>query len=919
MKKKLLVLFGLAVIASSDAQNGFKIYPVPVSNPAYMSNQKTGLAIDNANNKWVCFRLMGLGKFNGSSWTVYNTLNSGLASDSVLAVEPAAANITWVGTAKGACWFDGTMWVTYNTANSGLAGNNVNAINVQGPNVWFATDNGISVFNGTTWSSYSTSNSGLASDTVYTLAFETNGTLWAGTNRGFCSLQGSVWTTYNTSNSVLKSNVVKSIYIDASGVKWIGINGPGYVNTYLPGALYSLTGKTLALISQTISQAPASLATSLASICRGPHGGPLCNVYGGGGGISGMQVGSIAEITSQKTYLYVDSLIETNYYAAYEASTGKIWFVNLNGGTNANPANGPQSGLISFDASAYTDKLNGLNYDNCKDLDLNEVKATMMVEGDMDWNHVSAHYEVPKGGGASAIFASALWIGGLDNSGSLHQAAMTYRQNGYDYWPGPLDTITGGTDSVTAAAYDKIWKVDKYKIGEFIYYFNKGAVAAGTYIPLADILSWPAHGNGKNMHNMAPFIDVNHNGIYDPMTGGDYPDIKGDEMLYWIFNDNLAAHTESGGTPLKVEVHASAYSYSCQSIADSDKVLNYTTFYNYQIFNRSSRNYHKVELGMWEDCDLGLYSDDYVGCNPKGNYGYVYNGANCDGTGSIGTYGCKPPMLSTIILNGPLAVPGDGIDNNNNGVIDEPGERNLMTGFTAYNNDFSVNGNPGLVASGGGGISSTLYPQNFYEYNTGRWKDTSLLTYGGNGVGGSVATRFMFPDFAYDTTGWSEPTAGNPPGDRRFVISCGPFDLKADSMVSFDYAVVFTRDTALAPKSQPFFMKNLADNQKIESWFQQHNAPSCFGFYTGVEDIQKQKPDLEVYPNPAQNILFVNYTLTQGVYKLSVLDLTGKQIILQSELSQGLHTVDISALSEGIYFLRVQDKEGVSCKKFIKR
>jgi len=39
------------------------------------------------------------------------------------------------------------------------------------------------------------------------------------------------------------------------------------------------------------------------------------------------------------------------------------------------------------------------------------------------------------------------------------------------------------------------------------------------------------------------------------------------------------------------------------------------------------------------------------------------------------TYGISPPMLSSVILNGPLAEPTDGIDNNNNGITDEGGEK----------------------------------------------------------------------------------------------------------------------------------------------------------------------------------------------------------------------------------------------------
>ena len=54
------------------------------------------------------------------------------------------------------------------------------------------------------------------------------------------------------------------------------------------------------------------------------------------------------------------------------------------------------------------------------DLDINNVKAGLMNGGDMWWDLVgNAKYEVPKGGGVHSLFASALWLGGIDNKGIL--------------------------------------------------------------------------------------------------------------------------------------------------------------------------------------------------------------------------------------------------------------------------------------------------------------------------------------------------------------------------------------------------------------------------------------------------------------------------------------------------------------------
>ncbi|MFT4522926.1 MAG: hypothetical protein ACI8ZN_001878 [Bacteroidia bacterium] len=50
----------------------------------------------------------------------------------------------------------------------------------------------------------------------------------------------------------------------------------------------------------------------------------------------------------------------------------------------------------------------------------------------------SAFMDKNAGSAKSMIFNSSVWIGGLDETGDLHLAAMTYRQNGHDFFPGPV-------------------------------------------------------------------------------------------------------------------------------------------------------------------------------------------------------------------------------------------------------------------------------------------------------------------------------------------------------------------------------------------------------------------------------------------------------------------------------------------------
>ena len=497
---------------------------------------------------------------------------------------------------------------------------------------------------------------------------------------------------------------------------------------------------------------------------------------------------------------------------------------------------------------------------------------------------------MPKGSGIAALYTSAIWIGGLDTGNNLHLAANYFR-NGCDYFPGPVN-------AANPSSFDKIWKVNRYKVEEFKYEWSLGNVQSGTYTPDASILTWPAMIDTS----YAPFVDINNNGIYDPLTGGDYPKVKGDQCLYWIMNDS-GAHTVTGGLPMQVEIHASAYAYTCPQLPDSEQVLNYTTLYHYEVFNKSTNQYDSTFFGYWQDPDLGNYQDDMVGCYPKGNYGYVYNGDSIDDVFASG-YGLHPPMLSTIILNGPLADAGDSIDNDNDSIIDEPGEKNLMTNFGYFMNGGNGQGDPGTSIE-------------FYNYLTAHWKDGTPFTYGGGGKSGSTPTHFIFPDFPYDTSGWNQMNSGYPASDLRSHMSCGPFTLLAGAVTDFNFAIVWTRDTALPYLSKAFFDKNYKDNMKIKQWFETDSFPSCLVLPQGINESNQNANSIIISPNPSSDFISVTYKSKTKNPQIEILDVMGRKIA-EYKLNETALQINISKLPQGLYLLKVTDGENSFAKRFVK-
>src|SRR5687767_7773818 len=75
----------------------------------------------------------------------------------------------------------------------------------------------------------------------------------------------------------------------------------------------------------------------------------------------------------------------------------------------------------------------------------NNVRTIIYSGGDMWWDlngNNNAYYYIPavqnRNNGVSSHFAGSIWLGGLDVGGQLKVAAMMYRQNGVDFYPGPL-------------------------------------------------------------------------------------------------------------------------------------------------------------------------------------------------------------------------------------------------------------------------------------------------------------------------------------------------------------------------------------------------------------------------------------------------------------------------------------------------
>jgi Secretion system C-terminal sorting domain len=524
-------------------------------------------------------------------------------------------------------------------------------------------------------------------------------------------------------------------------------------------------------------------------------------------------------------------------------------------------------------------------------VNINNINASVLVHGDMWWNADPMTYKskcmFPNGSQKTINFAGSIWMSGYDAGNQLHVAAQTYRQDGNDYWPGPLNTV----DTLTyATSHDwaKIWKVNRVDILAF------QALSIHTLSnTIGPILTWPAKGNTYAQGNagvalsittdMAPFVDLNGNGIYEPLLG-EYPDIKGDQALWWVFSDNGPTHSQTHGKPLGVEVHAISYAFNRGTLIDD------VVYYEYKIVNKSSNNYHNFRIGQWDDGDLGYYLDDYIGFDSTWRMGIYYNGTNDDGGGAghpINSYGLNPPQMAITMV----VLPGDAPP-----TYVPPGS------FTYYNNDFSVIGDPSNDTQCSNYMRGIIRDSVHFSND---FVGPGIQTVG---FGHGPWTNYVYPGDPSDNSQWSECACNNGPSDRRFILSSNDFSLNAGSTEKVVFALIVADSAGGCGATSFNKIRIVADT----AWRNYHNIPNS------VSNIPA-KTTMNIYPNPAHNKLFIEHIGTNTSEEtITIYNTIGQAVKVPITSTQNKSVADISTLPAGSYFVRYKNGDITGAARFMK-
>jgi len=468
-------------------------------------------------------------------------------------------------------------------------------------------------------------------------------------------------------------------------------------------------------------------------------------------------------------------------------------------------------------------------------LDINNVNAHLRV-GSALWHDDFGGYEVPfldlPFDGPSVLYSGGLWIGGVTAAGELKLAAQEYTGTGlHDYSPGPLNS-DGTTSVFNCLNWDRFWEMTVIEVEAHRNDFEDNGVIDAK---LGSIYGWPGKANPHFLiengfileaeyGEMAPFVDVNGDGIYNP-DDGDYPDIKGDKAIWWVFNDVGSDHTQSGGQQIGAQVNCLAYAYDTEVVA-----IDEASYYVFSIYNKGSDDLLDMYTGLWVDFDLGCFIDDRVAYDTTRQMVIAYNEDAVDGDGSAGfcpggasTYLQSPPVVGIRLIE----------DSNNSGVT--------SLGVINYR---------GIGAS-----PATTNPQvsnEYYNYLQGRWRDGQPFTLSADGYTGTDVTPYLGTNEYFETAAGMTVCNEEEVGDQRAIMSTSGGTLVSGGAPQvLKYAVVFSRE-------QNYPCPDWSAIQEVSDVVAEEAIVA-----TSTQELSS-KP-IALYPNPTNDQLTVEITASIAV------------------------------------------------------
>ena len=181
------------------------------------------IAFDKLGNAWIGTFKQGLIKYSSTGTVVYNSSNSVIPDSAVIQdIAVDSKNNIWIG-CEGLIKYDGNSFTFFNTKNTPMPEDLVGSVAVDSKdNIWFTScrfrQGGIVKYDGLNWTVYTPDNSALPANFVGSIAVDKNDNVWLAlseivNNASLVKISNNSWTTY-TGNDLGFSTLLSWQYPD---------------------------------------------------------------------------------------------------------------------------------------------------------------------------------------------------------------------------------------------------------------------------------------------------------------------------------------------------------------------------------------------------------------------------------------------------------------------------------------------------------------------------------------------------------------------------------------------------------------------------------------------------------------------------------------------------------------------------------
>ena len=221
-----------------------------------------------------------------------------------------------------------------------------------------------------------------------------------------------------------------------------------------------------------------------------------------------------------------------------------------------------------------------------------------------------------------------------------------------------------------------------------------------------------------------------------PVNPDGTPKLIGDQTLWYVINDLEPARHQgpiNGSDPIGLEVQTTIFGFN------DPGPLGDIMFVQWVIINKGAADLDSAFIGVFDDPDLGDWSDDLVGADTSLGLAFCYNGDINDGQ-----YGTNTPAMGFDFFQGPEVPKGSG-------------NFLKMKSFAKF------------TRTAPQGQKDPTNVEEVYNYMTGYWQDGSPFI---DPITGDT-TKFIHTGDPVTGTGNLDFNGD----DRRFLMSSGPFIL----------------------------------------------------------------------------------------------------------------------------------------------